>query len=76
MAQRGPGPGEVLALQCWHRQLSPRYPARAPLGCPATGRGDKPKGAHPLLLALSQALTVRSSKYMVFDKKSIPMVAC
>ena len=24
----------------------------------------------------SQALTVRSSKYMVFDKKSIPIVAC
>lgn len=24
----------------------------------------------------SQVLTVRSSKYMVFDKKSIPMVAC
>ena len=35
-----------------------------------------PREPSPSSQVPSQALTVRSSKYMVFDKKSIPMVAC
>lgn len=37
---------------------------------------DKPNNALLVLPFQDQELTVRSSKYMVFDKKSIPMVAC
>lgn len=38
--------------------------------------GDKPDNSPSVLPGRDQELTVRSSKYMVFDKKSIPMVAC
>lgn len=46
-----------------------------------SGAQDRPQVIGPREPSLSsqvpsQALTVRSSKYMVFDKKSIPMVAC
>lgn len=46
-----------------------------------SGAQDRPQVVGPREPSLSsqapsQALTVRSSKYMVFDKKSIPMVAC
>lgn len=60
-------------LRCW--------PASSGQACALSGAQDRPQVIGPREPSLSsqvssQALTVRSSKYMVFDKKSIPMVAC